>query len=119
MADQKKTAEEISDDELNQIIEDMSTSEGEPSAAKPAVTLVHSATSTTPPPAVTKTGTTATGNQALSLELTGVVNLKLSFSSGDRTMELLCTEEALVCRMADGTEFRIPTQSKAKVRKVG
>jgi hypothetical protein len=43
------------------------------------------------------------------MELSGVVNLKLCFASGDRSIEVHCTEEALICRMADGTEFRIPT----------
>lgn len=49
--------------------------------------------------------------QALTLELTGSLNLKLSFSTGARQVELVCTEDALVCRFGDGTEVRIPTEN--------
>jgi hypothetical protein len=56
--------------------------------------------------------------QALTLELTGVINLKLCFSSGERSIEVFCTEESLLCRMADGTEFRIPTGIQPRKRDV-
>lgn len=102
--------EDMSEDELDQIIEDMSKEEtSAASAPTPSLALASSNTSL---------GTSATKNtgaskkdadQSLTMELSGVVNLKLCFASGDRSIEVLCTEEALLCRMADGTEFRIPT----------
>ncbi len=103
MADKK---EDISEDELDQIIQDMSKDEEAEVKAKPALTSVQSK----------KSDPVASSNQALMLEMSGVINLKLSFKNGDRSIEVICSEEALVCRMADGTEFRIPT-GVGKVRK--
>jgi hypothetical protein len=98
MADGKKVeAEEVQDDELDQIIRDMAEEEDD----APVV-------SATPLKAV-KSSAKKEADQSLTMELTGVVNLKLCFASGERSIEVLCTEEALLCRMADGTEFRIPT----------
>jgi hypothetical protein len=101
MADNKSPKEDdVSDDDLDQIIQDMSKEEEEvKTTSAPALSVVGKKTS----------APMERPDQALSLELTGVVNLKLCFSSGERSIEVLCTEEALVCRMADGTEFRIPT----------
>lgn len=100
MADSKKE-DDVSDDDLDQIIQEMSKEDEAEVKAAPAapVSIVGKKTKAVAP----------SSDQALSLELTGVVNLKLCFSSGERSIEVLCTEEALVCRMADGTEFRIPT----------
>lgn len=109
MSDANSPADDdISEDELDQIIQDIAKDDD---AEKPA------AAAATPSPAPSlslvsgkKTKESAVKpEQALSLELTGVINLKLCFASGERSIEVLCTEEALVCRMADGTEFRIPT----------
>lgn len=99
MADTKKVeAEEVQDDdELDQIIRDMAEEEDN----APAMNA-------TPLKAV-KSSAKNQADQSLTMELTGVINLKLCFASGERSIEVLCTEEALLCRMADGTEFRIPT----------
>ena len=66
-------------------------------------------------PATSTAGSSSAQN--LTLEMNGVINLKLTFKNGDRNIEVICSEEALVCRMADGTEFRIPTGADSKVRK--
>lgn len=97
MADEKKI-DEAPEDELDQIIRDMADEEAATPVATPAVSLAKS-------PKATKKD----AEQSLTMELSGVVNLKLCFASGDRSIEVHCTEEALICRMADGTEFRIPT----------
>ena len=47
--------------------------------------------------------------QALTMELKGTMNLKISFTNGDKKIDVMCTEDFLICRMADGTEFKIPT----------
>ncbi len=102
MADKK---EDISEDELDQIIQDMSKDEEPEVKAKPAVVAVQGK----------RTSAAPSSQQALTLEMNGVINLKLSFKNGDRNIEVICSEDALVCRMADGTEFRIPTgDSKAR-----
>ena len=104
MADKK---DDISEDELDQIIQDMSKEETAAPEEKPALTLVQGKKKVPTPESSTA--------QALTLEMNGVINLKLSFKNGERQIEVVCSEEALVCRMADGTEFRIPTgHSKAR-----
>lgn len=119
MADNKHT-EDMGDDELDQIIQDMSKEDQEPaeaaavvsptaSAPAPSLSVVSSET-----PRTVKTEAATAPGQSLALELTGVVNLKLRFASGERSIELTCTEESLVCRMADGTEFRLPIGVSAK-----
>jgi hypothetical protein len=139
--------DDVSEDELDQIIQDMSQeAEVEPEAVAavtpPAVpstpTAAAEATAEAPAaPVETKAevvpikkiaavkteapaaapGSPATNSeQRLALEMTGVINLKLSFSQGERSIELICSEETLICRMADGAEFRIPT-GVAKKRK--
>jgi hypothetical protein len=112
MADKKDAKEEISEDELDQIIQDMSKDDVEEPAAtaeKPALELVQGKKK--------ESGFTANSKQALTLEMNGVVNLKLCFKNGDRAIEVLCTEEHLICRMADGTEFKIPTGVNKASRK--
>jgi hypothetical protein len=103
MAEQKKNGD-MSEDELDQIIAEMSKEEEaeEAPAAAPKVALVKS-------PREKEAGATEKSGQSLTLELNGVVNLKLNFQSGERSIEVVCGEEYLLCRMADGTEFRIPT----------
>ena len=114
MSDQQNAAkDDISEDELDQIIQDMSKDEAEP--VKPALEVVQSKKKA----AVTPVATTATtAGQALTLELTGAINLKLRFQNGERSIEVACTDEYLTCTMADGTEFKIPTGVTSKVRKV-
>jgi hypothetical protein len=109
MADQNpKAQEDISEDELDQIIQDMSKDEEtEKPAEKPALELVQGAKKKVAPVA----------DQTIALELKGVVNLKLSFKNGDRAIEVLCSEDYLTCRMADGTEFKIPTGNAKTARK--
>lgn len=106
MADKKV---DISEDELDQIIQDMSKEEPASPEEKPALTLVQGKKGGGPAPE-------ASPAQALTLEMNGVINLKLSFKNGERQIDVICSEDALVCRMADGTEFRIPT-GHGKVRK--
>lgn len=53
----------------------------------------------------------AAHSQSLTMELTGTLNLKLGFTTGSKSVELICTDEALVCRFGDGTEVRIPTEN--------
>lgn len=96
--------EDISEEDLEKIIQDVAEEE-KPANVTPLKAAPKSYETTT---AVEKT-TDKKGGQNLSLELSGVVNLKLNFSSGERSIEVVCTEDALLCRMADGTEFRIPT----------
>ncbi len=102
MAD-KKDADDVSEDELDKLIQDISKEEAEDMApveeSKPVLSMVSA-----PKPAPA-----AAPAQALTLELTGDINLKLCFSSGERSIEVVCSEDALLCRMADGTEFKIPT----------
>ena len=105
MADKK---DDISEDELDQIIQDMSKEEPASPEEKPALTLVQGKKGSPAPE--------SSNSQALTLEMNGVINLKLCFKNGERQIEVVCSEEALVCRMADGTEFRIPT-GHSKVRK--
>lgn len=112
MSDTKDTGqEEISEDELDQIIQDMSKDEPEAPVApeKPALELVQSKKTSAGPVPVASPAASSSSQQALTLEMNGVVNLKLCFKSGERSIEVLCTEEHLLCTMADGTEFRIPT----------
>ncbi len=119
MADKK---DDISEDELDQIIQDMSKDGSGESVAKPAPEVMQSnadpaeeavASNVTHLRAPSAPETTA--DQSLTLEMNGVINLKLNFKNGDRNIEVICGEEALICRMADGTEFRIPTgYSKAR-----
>jgi len=101
MADKKTGEEDVSQDDLEQIIQDMSKDDEEAEApAKPVLELVQSKKAS---------AQAVNAQQALTLEMNGVINLKLCFKNGERSIEVLCTEEALVCKMADGTEFRIPT----------
>jgi len=58
-----------------------------------------------------------TEKQTLSLELSGSINLKLYFSSGERSIEVSCGEDAMICRLADGSEFRIPFGTVANNKK--
>jgi hypothetical protein len=104
--DKPGSDEDISDDEIDQIIEDISKEEAVAKPTSAPLSLVQGE----------KMSKNNEKEQALTLELTGVVNLKLCFSSGERSIELICTEEALLCRMADGTEFRIPTGIQASKR---
>lgn len=105
MAEKNESKEEISEDELDQIIQDMSKDDLVETAPKaPVLDLVQGKKQAEASP------------QALTLEMSGVVNLKLCFRSGERGIEVLCSEDALVCRLADGTEFRIPT-GNGKARK--
>jgi hypothetical protein len=117
MADEKKN-EAMSDDELDQIIQDMSKEDEQATAeveeaAEPVLAEAPAELYREEPVRVLRTAkpepvASNASDQMLKMELQGVVNLKVNFSSGCRSIELVCSEEALVCRMADGTEFRIP-----------
>jgi hypothetical protein len=116
MADKKDAKEDISEDELDQIIQDMSKDETEAASSteKPVLELVQGKKKAAPAASSHAQGG---GQQALTLEMNGVVNLKLHFKSGERSIEVHCTEDYLTCTMADGTEFKIPTGNSGKVRK--
>jgi putative NADH-flavin reductase len=47
-------------------------------------------------------------SQSLTMELNGSIQLRLVFASGARSMEISCDESGFICRLADGSEFRIP-----------
>lgn len=57
-------------------------------------------------------------SNSMRLDFTG--NISLCFTVGGKTVELQCSESSLVCKLADGTEFKVPigTNSTA-VRKTG
>jgi hypothetical protein len=118
MSEKNETKEEISEDELDQIIQDMSKDESRAPAELTKATLdfAHSKKKVTSS-AVTPSQQTQPSQQSLSMEMNGVINLKLSFKNGGRSIEVHCTEEHLLFKMADGTEFKIPT-GNAVVRKI-
>lgn len=114
MVDEKNQISEdaVSEDDLDKIMKDIVTEEEEAAEAAPeaVVTPISAAPQVTPIRSVEpKRTSSGGGEQALKLEFSGPINLKLQFTTGNRTIELNCTDEALVCRMADGTEFRMPT----------
>ena len=114
MPDEQNAAkDDISEDELDQIIQDMSKDEIAPE--KPVLEVVQSKKKAAVTPVATAASSTG---QALTLELTGAINLKLRFQNGERSIEVACTDDFLTCTMADGTEFKIPTGVTSKVRKV-
>lgn len=101
--------EDVSDDELDQIIQDMSQEdEPEAEAPKPVADVVPMKKAPTKLESVSS-DPVPSAEQRLALEMTGVINLKLSFTQAERSIEVICTEETLICRTADGAEFRIPT----------
>lgn len=115
------------DDDLDSIMQELESMEAEVSAspeAKPdeagVEEVVSEASASTEAPvanirSVKKTrssvASAAPATQALTMELTGSLNLKLNFATGNRTVELVCTDDALICRFGDGTEVRIPTDT--------
>ena len=112
--------DDMSEDELDQIIKDMSEGEDDvqppmeksKESSSPVMELVQSKKVEAAGEPVKVAPVSMAAQQTLSLEMNGVINLKLCFKNGDRSVEVQCTEDFLVCRMADGTEFRIPTGSK-------
>lgn len=64
-----------------------------------------------------KTTDAGSSPQSLTLELNGTLQLKLIFTSGARSMELSCNEDGLTCRLADGSEFRVPLTQGSATRK--
>jgi hypothetical protein len=116
MKDGKKV-DDLSEAELDQIIQDMakedqdSATEAAPKTApsSPALAPVVSLPSSASGPSKAM----KTNGQKLSLELTGSIQLKLQFSSGEKSLELECGEDHLLCRLADGSEFKIPFHSSA------
>lgn len=53
-------------------------------------------------------------SQSMTLEVQGNLHLKLVFQQGDKSIELRLDENILVCKMADGTEFRIPFDKRGR-----
>jgi hypothetical protein len=130
MVDEKNqvSEEQLSEDDLDKIMKEIVAEESatdvgmveEPVvvAAAPQPAPISKPANVTPIRTNTvKNVATGSPDQALKLEFTGPINLKLSFTSGSRTIELVCSDETLVCRMADGTEFKIPTGGISSVRK--
>ncbi len=107
----KEEVEDVSESELDQLMEDLASEDAPAEAKAPAVAEVRQL-----PTATTPSDFAADAEQSLKLELKGSINLKLCFNSGERSIEVFCAEEALICRMADGTEFKIPTGIHKKNR---
>ena len=130
MVDEKNqvSEEQLSEDDLDKIMKEIvaeesaneisAAEESAPVAAAPQPTAApaNKSASVTPIRAVSPKSS-GSSEQALKLEFTGPINLKLQFSSGSRSIELICGDDTLICRMADGTEFRIPTGGTSVVRK--
>ena len=120
MAENSKN-EAMSDDELDQIIQDMAKADEEAIPDLPVAAIPEPKVFAAPAPAPVVAAAPSNGmapvaefpkaraKQGLTMEMQGVVNLKVCFTSGDRAIEIICSEDILICRMADGTEFRIPT----------
>ena len=106
----KEEVEDVSESELDQLMEDLASEDTQPAAKEAAVAEVRQL------PTATHSDFAADAEQSLKLELKGSINLKLCFNSGERSIEVFCAEEALICRMADGTEFKIPTGIHKKNR---
>jgi len=53
-------------------------------------------------------------SQSMTLEVQGNLHLKLVFQQGDKAIELRLDENILICKMADGTEFRIPFDKRGR-----
>ncbi|MCO5144237.1 MAG: hypothetical protein M9962_14200 [Oligoflexia bacterium] len=102
MAD--KDLDKEMEEELDQIIEDIASEEDTEQQSAP-LKLVKG---------TKEESISEHSDQVLSMQLTGPINLRLSFSNGDRAIEIECSEDGLLCRMADGTEFKIPTTAVRK-----
>ena len=102
-----KTVDKKEEDELDAIIGEIESMNQEVMKPNEVKTAKKSASVT---PIRSKTANTGTESQSLKLELTGSLNLRLAFSSGSKSIDLICQDDALICRFADGTEFRIPIQ---------
>lgn len=87
-----------SEKELDQIIADISREDARQAVAAPA------AASRVARPS----------SQSMTLEVQGNLHLKLVFQQGDKTIELRLDENILICKMADGTEFRIPFDKRGR-----
>lgn len=109
------TQEDVSESELDQLMADLASEDTTDTASSTEESPVAEVRQL---PTATTEGESflADADQSLKLELKGSINLKLCFSSGDRSIEVFCAEEALICRMADGTEFKIPTGIHKKSR---
>lgn len=125
MADEKNQVNDdmAEDSDLDKIMQEIANEEKALTAA-PAATETETETveATVHPIPSAKAGkmkeaisTNTEEKQSLTLELTGSINLKLRFASGERSIEIECLDDMMVCRMADGTEFRVPVgQSSSK-----
>ena len=106
MVDEENKPESDIDDDVDHIIQEIS--EEDPSFSSNVSPLTVATSVEKPAPVPTKSSSENL-EQCLTLELKGSIQLTLCFVSGDRRIEVICGEDALVCRMADGTEFKIPT----------
>ena len=87
-----------SEKELDQIIADISREDARQST----------------PVSPTSPRVARTAPQSMTLEVQGNLHLKLVFQQGDKFIELRLDENILVCKMADGTEFRIPFDKRGR-----
>jgi hypothetical protein len=138
MVDETNQVEEenVSVDDLDKIMQEIVQEDAPTDAAPQVMSTSQVAAPQTPPVEVTRPITNVTplkavaepkpksavssnfaGDQALKLEFTGPINLKLAFTTGNKTIEISCSDDALVCKMADGTEFKIPTSALGSARK--
>jgi hypothetical protein len=109
MADEKsQDTGAKADDDLDKIMKEISSLEAETEspAEKPVAAVVHKLELK---PEVKMETKKENSEQSLKLELTGTLKLKLSFASGSRGIDIICSDDALICQLADGTEFRVPT----------
>lgn len=119
MSDEKEkeeavAQEDVSESELDQLMEDLASEDATASVETEEEPVAE--VRQLPAASRERESLVAEAEQSLKLELKGSINLKLCFSSGERSIEVFCAEEALICRMADGTEFKIPTGIHKKSR---
>lgn len=116
MVDGKNQVEAGEEEDLEKIMQEINSIEQE------GVAMQHdkkTATVHALPPQGVKSAPTSTGSeeQSLRLELTGSIHMRLSFASGARSVDLYCTDDSLVCRLADGSEFRVPLHTNVSAKR--
>ncbi|MCC7440894.1 MAG: hypothetical protein IT285_04640 [Bdellovibrionales bacterium] len=94
LADDSGALEEV-EDEVSKIVDQISVKKEKPMTAMKR---------TEAPPGAAQEG-------SLTLSVTGAMTLKLRFEGGEQDVELAMTGDALVVKLSDGTEFRIPVKT--------
>lgn len=57
------------------------------------------------------------GEQKLSMTVQGNMTLSLGFASGSSSLEIVCEGDAMVCRLANGMEIRVPISGEEAAKK--